>query len=362
MSDAKTSDVEVGPRWEYVSNLLLDGENPRLIPEAVSYSQTKLCLLLEKEFELFPIARSMVDNGYFQEEPMIGIIGSNKTIIIVEGNRRLAALKFLTDAGLRKVSVYRDEWEELCIRSQKTGHDLSKIPVVVHKNRSELTAVLGFRHITGILPWEPLAKARFINGLIEDKKVKNFYEISEEVGSRQDTIRNNYVAYRVYMQAKDFDIDISEVEKKFGVFYTALNNSDIREYIGLDFDKSLAELRNPIPKRKDDELRKLVEFLHGTSKVKRVLTDSRQISKLGEILASPEARKILEATREFDLAYRSTGGEERTLIENLTSASIHLTEAYKTVYLHCHNPNVRHLVDHCARIMDQILKSCTKTG
>jgi len=355
MTEATTGGIKLLP----VSILLLDNLNPRLPPDAISMSQQELYLIFERDFDLFPIARSMVDNGYFQEEPLIGIPGSNGKIIVVEGNRRLAVLKFLTDPEVRNLSKKKNEWDALYEKAKKKGHDLTKVPVVVHKNREELRSILGFRHITGILKWDALSKARFINNLIEGRKGATFSDVAREVGSRVDTIRNNYVAYRVYKQAKeDFDIDTSKVEVRFGVFYTALNNPNIREYIGLKRDQSIEKLKKPIRKSKADELKNFIELLHGTSEVSPVFTDSRNISKLGEILAVPEARKILLTTQDFDLAYRSTGGERRTLIDNLEKASISLTEAYKTAYLYCKDPKVKKLIERCAATIRQILRSC----
>lgn len=359
MAEATTGSIKKGLKQLPVSILLLDNRNPRLPPDAISMSQQNLCLLFERDFDLYPIARSMADNGYFQEEPLIGIPDSNGKVIVVEGNRRLAALKFLTDPEIRNLSKRKNEWKILYENAKKRGHDLTKVPVVVHENRAELRAILGFRHITGILRWDALSKARFINDLIESRKGTTFYDIAREVGSRVDTIRNNYVAYRVYKQAKeDFGIDTSKVENRFGVFYTALNNADIREYIGLKRDQKIENLKKPIKKSKADELKNLIELLHGTSEISPVFTDSRNIYRLGEILAVPEARKILQTTRDFELAYRSTGGERWTLIDNLERASISLTEAYKTAYIYCEDQKVKHLIKRCAATIKQILRSC----
>lgn len=358
---SKTETVELGLRKIQVSRLLLDNQNPRLPPEAISQSQNELYSLFELDFDLFPIAKSMADNGYFQEEPLIGIPGPDSKIIIVEGNRRLAALKFLIDPEIRKLSKRKDNWEKLYEESQKNGHDLTVVPVVVHEKREELRAILGFRHITGTLKWDALAKARFVNKLIEEERGAHFYDIGREVGSRSDTVRRSFAAYRVYKQAKDdFNVDVSRVGNRFGVFYTGLNNSDIREYIGLDLDKSVEKLKKPIPRTKANELQNFIEYLHGTKEIEPVFTDSRDISRLGEILAVPEARKILHTTRDFELAYRSTGGEEKTLIYNLETAHIGLTEAYKTVYRYCENKQVANLVELCFGTIDQILRSCPK--
>ena len=233
----------------------------------------------------------MADNGYFIEEPMIGIPSNDNCLIVVEGNRRLATLKLLTDSKFRDSSKYKEDWERLFSIAKAVGRDLSKVPIIVHANRAELDAIIGFRHITSTLKWDPLCKARFIFDLIERKKVNDLSKIAKEIGARQVTLKSNLIAYNIYNQAKDLEIDVSRLEQNFGVFYTALNNADIRDFLGLDFDKPLQDLKKPISNSKRQELKDFIELLHGNSKVLPVITDSRQIYQLGEVLAVESARK-----------------------------------------------------------------------
>jgi len=357
---SKADTIQLGLHLFPVTKLLLDNHNYRLPPEAVAYSQRELCLALEG-YDLFPIAESMADNGYFEEEPMIGFPDDKGHIIVVEGNRRLATIKFLTETSLQLASADKEEWERLARRVKEKKKDLGEVPVVVHATRDELDAIVGFRHITSTMKWEPLSKARYIHDLIGRKKPTNLFEIAKEVGAREDTIRNNYVAYNLYNEAKGFGIDVSKVEDKFGVFYTALNNSDISEYIGLvDQDKPLAELERPVPNTKKEELKNLIELLHGTSKIDPVISDSRRISELGEVLMVEEARKVLLATHEMKLALKLTGSEEKSLIEYLENARINLKEAYKSVFEYSTNKKVQNLIENIKGLMDRILDDYEK--
>lgn len=80
-----------------LSNLLLDPQNPRL-PEDIQNtdSQTILIWMVENEV-LDELARSMVTNGFFAHEPLIVLPAEpDGRHLVVEGNRRLAALQILT--------------------------------------------------------------------------------------------------------------------------------------------------------------------------------------------------------------------------------------------------------------------------
>jgi hypothetical protein len=199
-----------GIEYKSVSDLLLDNKNPRLPPDAVNKNQKELLELMENGFDLLPIGQSMSDNGYFIEEPLIVIPkeGEDK-FIVVEGNRRLAALKLLTSPQIRARSPNKDTWKEL---AEAAKYLLTEVPVIVHQSRDELVAILGFRHIAGIMKWDPLSKARFIHALVERKgKEADFKDISRQLGSKSTTIRDNYATYNIYRQARDdFEIDTSE--------------------------------------------------------------------------------------------------------------------------------------------------------
>jgi len=340
--------IVLGLNIVLVSDLLLDHRNPRLPLEAISFDQYELCRLMEEDFQLEPIGTSLADNGYFQEEPLIGTL-ENGQIIIVEGNRRLAALKLLTQEKFRKRSENRDFWEELVKLVEEKGYDLTKVPVVMHKTREEVMSILGHRHISGPLRWEALPKARFINNFIQKQEEDiNFYSIGRKIGYRQDSVLRNYVAYRVYLQAKEYGIDTSNVESYFGKFYTALNNAHIMNYLGLEtWGKEPSELKKPIKMENMAKLKEIIEYIHGTEDVDAVFTDSRYIMELGEIVVNEESRRHLQATRDFQAALRLTGGEEEALINNLEEADILLRQSYRVLDIYIKNNTIRSLVDKC---------------
>jgi len=342
--------------WLKVSQLLLDDHNFRFPEDARGANQQELLRILDRDFELLPIGESLADNGYFVEEPLVAIPKAANEYIVVEGNRRLAALKLLLEKDLRPFARDPSAWEDLANRAKE---DLSEVPVVIYQSRDELTTVLGYRHIAGILKWNPLAKARFINNLVEKKgKEADFTEIAQETGSHSDTIMNQYTAYRTYLQARDvFRIDTSKLEKKFSVFYRAISGTrPIAQFIGLSTDKSAQELRSPIAPEKASALDELIGYIHGTGTAKPVIRDSRQLTQLGEVLASKPALENLRQTRSLERAHELVGGKAYPLLNNLSLASYYLEEALREARRHKGDPKVKALVIRCARAMSQIAK------
>ena len=81
--------------YEYkVSALTLDLHNPRLGYLENVYSQTDILKVLIEKEKVYDLARKISEEGYFVgEEPIICIENNRK--VVLEGNRRVAALKLL---------------------------------------------------------------------------------------------------------------------------------------------------------------------------------------------------------------------------------------------------------------------------
>jgi hypothetical protein len=271
---------------------------------------------------------------------------------VVEGNRRLTALKLLADRELAQ-DVGGIEWARLF---DDLEEPLTAAFVVVHASRDEVTSFLGFRHITGILKWEPDAKARWIASLV-DKGSRGFAEVAREIGSTSPTVRDNYVAHNIVRQAAADGIDTDAVEEDFSVLYRALSTPGIRTYIGVDLSRTPKQLLKPVPPSKLAELRQLLSWMFGDEDEGPALKDSRQLDELGEVLADDKATKALTVSRDVSYAFEIAGGEERRVIDNLDQASFHLDEALSQVHRHKRSKAVASAVQRCAETMIEISES-----
>ena len=320
-------------RLEYidVSDLLFDPENPRL-PERATYSQNQIFDTLERYFDILPIARSMAENGYFDEEPLM-VIGKKKEphhYVVVEGNRRLAALKLLTDPNFRKRSPNRHIYDEL---AASLVEPLNLVPVVKSRNREELIPKLGFRHIAGIMKWESLSKARYIHSLVEKTGTVDLKAVGRDLGFEEANVKKNYLAYRIFLQAREQGIETRKIEEDFGFWYTALGYGNIQKFIGYDpKDKKLHRLKNPVPESKLDQLSELVGWIFGTPSVPKAILESRELGKLAKVLSSPNALKHLRDGGSFPDAYSLVEGEPEALVKIFDRATLSLETSLRLAY------------------------------
>lgn len=345
------------PRRVEVQALRLDPANPRLPESHRARSQDDLVKLMAEDYSLTEIGRSLAENGYFEEEPIAVVRDKGETYLVIEGNRRVAALKLLGEPALRR-RLDLGEWDEL---SSKIRFNLTKIPAIVYATSEDLLTFMGFRHITGVKQWEPLAKARFINSLIDEHRM-GFVEAARRIGSKANAIRQQYLAYRVYLQARDqFDIDISRLERSYGVFIRAMNSAPLKEHIGISASKekleTAAALAAPVPKTKGANLREFVSWIAGTDGEPAVISDSREITSLGEIVKAPAALSLLRVSRSLLAASQLVGGEETRLLDHLARASFHLDEALKDTHRHKSSERVQAMVLRCEETMAQIRSS-----
>ena len=82
-----------------VTSLLLDTENPRLPQSGGAMSQREIISELVTHDAVSELAKDITTQGFFPTEVLLGVRDDDH-IVVIEGNRRLAALKLLINPEL----------------------------------------------------------------------------------------------------------------------------------------------------------------------------------------------------------------------------------------------------------------------
>ncbi len=281
-----------------LDELFLDAQNPRLGRRNVEagLSQDEV-LDLMKDWALEELAVSFLESGYWPQEALIAVrepIKKKSSLVIVEGNRRLAALKMIqrTHDGIETSS----KWKEL-IKKYPTANfnRLKTIPYILKPDRKSVASYLGFRHVTGIKEWNPAEKAQFIAHLIEDEGL-DYDEVRRRIGSKTPSVRQNYISYRIllHMEEQSEDVDLEKVEDRFSVLTLSLRTEGVQTYLNIDIEADKKAARKPVPPAKLKQLANFARWLFGTDEVKPIVADSRQVDDFGRILESSTAVEYLE--------------------------------------------------------------------
>ena len=273
---------------------------------------------------------SIGQNGFFEGEPLIVVTEKGKNVV-VEGNRRLAAVKLLNEPGLTSHRVK----SVLAAVGQATKANIPKeLPCLVFKDRKHTLEYLGFRHITGAKPWGPLAKAQFLAQLRKELGDNLTFDqqcsrLAKTIGSNSSTVRYLLISLALYhlAESKQFygieDLDRETFE--FGVFYTAVKAKEVFDYIGRPEDDSNIA-RKIKPERLEDLIRWIFEKTDDVKTGKRAtrLGESRNIVRLCRVLRSEEATKAFKEGVSLEAASEMAGEaleafekECRTALENL---------------------------------------------
>lgn len=277
-----------------VESLRFDPLNPRL-PESVSTTDIPdvLRFMLE-DAGLLDLMGSIAKQGFFPGEPLLVSPVDATTWCVVEGNRRFASSLLLSHPELapsRKKQV-----AELAAEAAASQHDLSSLPCLVFAARGEILDHLGYRHVTGIKEWEPLAKARFLaqrfageSGATEAR----FKSLAKSIGSRADYVGRLLTAFALYkvIESRHFfnvkGLDASSIE--FSLLTSLLAYTNVVSYLGLTSSQDLEQEDLQV-----DRLEFLTRIAFERISGKTRLGESRNIRTLADVLSSPRALEALE--------------------------------------------------------------------
>jgi hypothetical protein len=331
-----------------VDNLLLDPKNPRIPEEKQSLSQEDLIVFVAQEYNAIGVAESIASHQYFSSEPLIAIPAKEDGhFVVVEGNRRLAALKLLLHPNLRENLPNRKEWDNI-----PTKNVPQEVPVVAVKTRREVAPIIGYRHISGIQPWDAYSKARYIAAQVEGGL--SFKQTAVEVGEKISEVRSNYRNYRIAEQIADLGVDseaLSGMMNGFGIFTRAMQSSKLRDFIAAPSPDKVSTARRPIPSKKKDALKELVGFLFGSN---AVLDDSRDLTRLGKVLSAPEGLKVLRKERNLEEAHIASGGLRDRLVGRLSDSARNLRAAKDDMPKYKKDAEVKQLLAECREAIEDL--------
>jgi len=316
-----------------IENLLFDVKNPRLAEFGLEEDANQFQVLqtLWKNMAIQEIAMSIAYNGYFNHEPIFveRIPGSNK-LLVIEGNRRLAAVRLLLDVDLRD----RLKATDLPAISAERRHEISSLPAIV-TTRKDAWRYLGFKHVNGPATWGSYAKAQYI------AFVRNTYgvpleEIAAQIGDFNATVQRMYRGLMIIEQAEEAEVfdrsDVSKHRFHFNYIYTGMDYPGMRSFLGLE--RRSAPEKKPVPATKLKHLGELLVWLYGSksqNKASLIKSQNPDLKTLDTILQSEKGIKALRDNLPLTVAEDISIGDERLFSKSIQQAKIALQKALGTV-------------------------------
>ena len=315
-----------------IEQLEFDKENPRLPTSVRGKDDASIIKYLASKTGIENLMSSIGENGFFPGEAIV-VTPHDSKYIVIEGNRRLAALRLLQDPTLARVPGIGSA-------AAAATYKPVQVPVYVVPSREDTLQYLGFRHISGVQRWDPLAKTRYLETLFnrtQGEPEQRYVSVAREIGSKSPTVRRNLdalAAYKIIEQMDFYNVaDIGEGDFQFGTFYTAVSNVEIANFIGT---RKEGIPTHPItdPDVIDrTHLGELVKFMfERDARSNTKLGESRNIGKLGEVLANPDSLQALRLGQSLESAYRLTPDSRNDFMRHMNQAIEELKQANANLY------------------------------
>ena len=300
-----------------IDSVHLDPNNPRFwtqqagrisdrrTPEAAVQAAASQTLL--DHHRVVDLRNSILRNGFLPLDrivvrPLKGLRGQ---YVVIEGNRRLAAIRLLrkqikegtvaaqdvTDAAVKKIHRQTNTLHVLVYKGSEQAEDISWI-------------LQGIRHIGGIRNWEPAQRAKLVVDQIEQSDPPRSYrDVGHTFGLTSHAVGRLYRAYKALRQMQNDDEFSDDAKNEyFTLFEEAWRNKTVKDWLEWKDDGPQSGFQNlknckmfyswiiPDPDDEPDNRRRL--------------HDPRHVKLLGILLAGGHT-KLLDRVNDHEVSIQA---------------------------------------------------------
>lgn len=332
MAIPKPIEIELG-------KLLFDSKNPRLseVEDLDRTDENEIGKALWKLLAADEIVMSITSAGhFFRHEPLMVEERDDGNFTVVEGNRRLLAVKAIVDDKFRK-RIGAAQFESFADVMPALRKELRTLPCIVSR-RKDLWQFVGFKHVNGPKPWGSFSKAEFIAGVHEKYEV-GLKDVAQQIGDRHTTVARLYRGWCVLRQAEEWKVfnRDNRYSKRFAFshLYTGIEYPNFMKFLGLT-DEMSYDSRKPVPPDNKDELGELCLWLYGRKDpepaIKPLITSQNpDLSNLETALGKHAGIKALRAGLSLSIARDASLGDKR-LFDDAMALAVQALKDASAVY------------------------------
>lgn len=234
---------------------------------------------------LAQLKNSILTNGFLPFERLVVMPYRHQAgkYVVVEGNRRVAALRWIASDHEAGVDV-PDAILDL----------LDAIPVIVVEDADDdpviRLSLMGVRHVGGIREWGAYQRAKLVTELRDDFGLDTS-EVASRLGMTAHEVNRRYRAFKALsqMEADDEYQDQAEPDM-YPLFHEAVAGQAIKDWLGWD-DSNFRFTR-------EDQLHQFYDLITPTESEEGGTRDAKlpgreAVRQLRDILDVPEAKKVL---------------------------------------------------------------------
>lgn len=159
-----------------ITQLTLDRENPRFSAIRLETESEIIRYLINFE-ELGTLISSILQQGFIELGDRLIVLPDGKKYVVLEGNRRLAALKAISEYNSYLPQAQRKKAKEFW---ENNPHDLP-ISCDVVETRNEATYKITSKHISGIHKWNAYSKRNYYSNMFYSSISNSHLSASESL-------------------------------------------------------------------------------------------------------------------------------------------------------------------------------------
>ena len=191
-----------------VEQLRLDADNPRLLTDINVRTQGDLVHKLVRQEDVAAVAMSIAEDGFFPSEILIAVPEDDE-YVIVEGNRRLAAVMLLQDPNLAPQSR-RATFKRM--KAKGVGRVPDELPVAIAPDRVSTEALVLRRHTReSVRKWTMYAQACYVRSLMSSGDTVN--DVATRLEDSADRISRLLLVADFYDVAKTLKLEEYSAKK-----------------------------------------------------------------------------------------------------------------------------------------------------
>lgn len=305
-------DYSAWEEYDYkITSLQLDASNPRIRYKGDNLNQSQIIKILLDEEKIYELAKKISEEGYFVGEEPIVCIENNKKIVL-EGNRRVAALKLLLNPKKYLSRIRADILSKNILKNNIKIED-RKIRCYIAPNRLLANPIIYERHKgEAVKKWKTGNQYSFVSEMYQTDGL-SIEDICEVLNEKRGNIVKLLKVCNLFFEGQEIlekeegiSIDIASFDltnlERFYLF------EDARKFLGIDFDNNNGDLIIKLPRE---------EFTKRVIIVFKILIDSERFSRefnndedkkifIGKLNKNPNVDLSVKQNEEGDIKSRAS--------------------------------------------------------
>ena len=278
---------------------------PELVFEPDVQRRTTGFVLGRQQENVRDLIASIKANGWLDIDPILVQRTKTGRFLVVEGNRRVATLKYL-----------QRRYEEDAIDLGKLDSSrFSELPVVLYQDAGDRDrlVMMGLHHISGKRRWPAINRARAIERLLPHFR-HDADAVCSALGVRKREFNLSVRTLALVDAYKDSDYGDQLQSDQYNLFREVLKSEAIRTWLGWDHTIQTASNRSNLNRLfswmsrevESDEGEEDSQDVDVRSTSDPVITTGGHVRELAKIIADPGAIKSLDETRSLQEATLSS--------------------------------------------------------